>query len=83
MFVVWLIGLGGFCCYFVFRLFVCFVSCLVQLEVRDGDSSRSSFIVENCFCYPKFLFFQMNLQIALSISVNNCVGILIGIVLNL
>jgi hypothetical protein len=26
----------------------------VQLEVRDGDSSRGSFIVENSFCYPRF-----------------------------
>ena len=24
---------------------------IVQLEVRDGDSPRSSFIVENCFGY--------------------------------
>jgi hypothetical protein len=29
----------------------CFV---VQLEVRHGDSTRCSFIVENSFCYPKF-----------------------------
>ena len=27
---------------------------VVQLEVRDGDSTRSSFIVENSFCYPRF-----------------------------
>ena len=46
----------------------------VQLEVRDGDSPRSSFIVEKNFRYPVFvvvvvvLLFQMNLQIALSNS---------------
>jgi hypothetical protein len=44
---------------------------VVQLEVRDGDSPRSSFIVENSFHYPGFLLFQMNLQIALSNSVKN------------
>ena len=27
---------------------------VVQLEVRDGDSHRSSFIVENSFLYPWF-----------------------------
>jgi hypothetical protein len=29
------------------------IPCVVQLEVRDGDSSRSSFIVENSFWYPR------------------------------
>ena len=29
----------------------------VQLEVRDGDSSRGSFIVENSFCYPRSFIF--------------------------
>jgi hypothetical protein len=28
---------------------------VVQLEVRDDESPRSSFIVENCFRYPEFL----------------------------
>jgi hypothetical protein len=26
---------------------------VVKLEVRDGDSIRGSFIVENNFCYPR------------------------------
>jgi hypothetical protein len=34
-------------------------------NVRHGDSTRGSFIVENSFCYPSLLLFQMNLQIAL------------------
>ena len=29
---------------------------VIQLEVRDGDSTRSSFIVENNFCYPVFFY---------------------------
>jgi hypothetical protein len=37
----------------------------------DGQLGRGSFIVENSFCYPRFLLFQMNLQIALSNSVKN------------
>ena len=27
---------------------------VVQLEVRDGDSTRGAFFVENSFCYPRF-----------------------------
>jgi hypothetical protein len=44
---------------------------VVKLEVNHGDSIRGSFIVENSFCYPRFLLFQMNLQVALSNSVKN------------
>jgi hypothetical protein len=33
--------------------FYCYCS-VIQLEVRDGDSHRSSFIVENSFLYPWF-----------------------------
>ena len=56
---------------------------VVQLEVRHSDSTRGSFIVENDFCYPRFLLFLINLKIALSNSVKNCVGILMVIELNL
>jgi hypothetical protein len=41
---------------------------VVQLEVRNADSPRSFFTVENSFHYPGFLLFQMNLRIALSNS---------------
>jgi hypothetical protein len=58
---------------------------VVQLEVKNGDNIRGSFIVENSLCYFRFfvclfvcLLFQMNLKIALSNSVKNCVGILMG-----
>ena len=44
---------------------------VVQLEVRHGNSTRDSFIIEESFCYPRFLLFQMNLQIALSNFVEN------------
>ena len=42
-----------------FYLFVCFLffyhKCsVVQLKVRHGDFTRSSFIVENSFCYSGF-----------------------------
>jgi hypothetical protein len=69
---------------------------VVQLEVSHGVSPRSSFIIENSFCYPSFLFlfffvcflflfllFQMNLQIAFSNSVKNWVIILMNIALNM
>ena len=63
----------------------CFVynySCVVELEIRGGDTSGSSFIVQGCFSYPGF-FFHMKLSIVLSRSVKNCVGILMGIALSL
>jgi hypothetical protein len=44
---------GVFVCLFV--LFFLNHNCsVIQLEVRDGDSTRGSFIVENSFCYPRF-----------------------------
>jgi hypothetical protein len=56
--------------------------CNTELDIRDENPPRSFFIVENSFLYPEILLFQMNLQIALSNSVN-WVGILMGISLNL
>jgi hypothetical protein len=38
----------------------------LQFNVKHGDSTRGSFIVEKSFCYPRFFLFQINLQIALS-----------------
>ena len=35
---------------------------VIQLEARDGDSSRSSFIVENCFGYPGVFFFPYEVE---------------------
>jgi hypothetical protein len=37
----------------------CFV---VQLEVRDGDSLNSSFIVDNCFLYPVIFVFPHEIE---------------------
>jgi hypothetical protein len=52
---------------------------VIQLKVRDGDSPRCTFIVENIFHYPGFLSFQMNLRSALSNSIEDWVGILMEI----
>lgn len=30
---------------------------IVDLEIRDGDTSRSSFIVQDCFSYPGLFVF--------------------------
>jgi hypothetical protein len=35
---------------------------VVQLEIRDGDTSRSSFIVQNCFNYPRFFGFPYEVE---------------------
>jgi hypothetical protein len=51
----------------LFYLFIFFHYCsVVQLEVRDCYSPRSSFIVRD------ILFFQMNFRIAFSIYLKNC-----------
>ena len=55
---------------------------LVQFKIRNGDNSGWCVIVQECFSYPgTSLFFHM--RIALSKSLNICVGILMGIALNL
>jgi hypothetical protein len=61
----------------------------LQLEVRDGDTSRSSFIACSCFSCPGFLFvclflfLYMKLRIVLSRSIKNYVGTFMGITLNI
>ena len=34
-----------------------YFSFVVQLEIRDGDASRNSFIVHNCLSYPRYFVF--------------------------
>ena len=58
---------------------------VIQLEVRDSDSPRISFIIENSFHYPVlfcFTFFVIPDEFA-NCSMKNSVGILMGIALNL
>jgi hypothetical protein len=59
----------------------CHYCSVIWLEVRDGDSARSFFIVENVFHYASFFF--SNEFASFSFSVKNLVGILMGIALNL
>ena len=44
---------------------------VVQLEVRHGDSTRGSFIVENSFCYPSFFVIADQSADCLSNSLKN------------
>lgn len=60
-----------------------YYSSVVELEIKDGDTSGSFFIIQDCFSYP-FCFFPYEDPIPiLSRSVKNCVGILMGIALHL
>ena len=43
------------CCYYYY-------CSAVQLEIRDGDTSRSSFIVQDCFSYPRFFVFPYEVE---------------------
>ena len=63
--------------------FYCYCS-VVQLEGRDGDILRSSFVLQNCLSFFWFLlFFHMKVKIILPSSTKYDVGILIKIALNL
>ena len=53
------------------------------LDIRDGDSSRGSFIVQDCFSYLGLLFIHLKLRIALSRPQKSCVEILMGSALHL
>ena len=45
-----------------------------------GNSSESSFTVQDCFGYPGFfLFFHIQLRVALSVFIKRCVEILMEI----
>jgi hypothetical protein len=44
---------------------------VVQLEVRDGDLTRSLLLLRIVFSILGFLLLQMNLQIAISNSMKN------------
>ena len=51
---------------------------VVRLETRDDDTSRNYFII---YSHLAFFVFDRKLRIAVSHSVSNCVGILVGNVL--
>ena len=63
----------------------CFYNCssMIEFDVKDGDASRSSFIVQDCFGYHGLFVFPLEGYIVHWRSVQNCVGILMGISLNL
>ena len=44
-----------------------YYSSIVELEIRDGDTSGSSFTVQDCFSYPVFCLF-----VCFSIEVDYC-----------
>ena len=35
---------------------------IIEFEVRDGDTSRNSFIAQDCFGYPGFLVFPYEVE---------------------
>ena len=56
---------------------------VVEPEVRQVDSSSSFLLSQDCFGYSRFFIFPYKLEIICSSSVENTVGSLIGIALNL
>ena len=56
---------------------------VVQLEIRDDDTSRSpEILLYRVPCFVLFFLPHMRLRIVFSRYVKNCVGILLGIALN-
>ena len=81
----------GFLSYSI-GLYSCFVplpyclddcSFVVWPEVRQGESSSSILLSQDCLAIRGFLYFHTNCEIICSSSVKNTVGSLIGIALNL
>ena len=60
-----------------------YYSPIVEIDVRDGDAWRSSFIVQDYFGYPEVFFSHVKLSIVLSRPVKICDGILMGTALKL
>ena len=56
---------------------------VVELEVRQVDSSSSILLSQIALAIQGFLYFHTNCEIIFSSSVKNTVGSLIGIALNL
>jgi hypothetical protein len=56
---------------------------VVDLGIRDGDSSRASLITQGSFGYPGFLVFLYEIENCSFKAYKNCVAILKGIALNL
>ena len=56
---------------------------IVEPEVRQVDFSSSILLSQDCFGYRGFFYFHTNCEIICSSSMENTVGILIGIALNL
>jgi hypothetical protein len=56
---------------------------VVQLEGRDGDSRRLCLLLRTVFDNLGFSSFQMNFRFTSFMCLKNCVGIMMGIALNL
>lgn len=72
------------------RFFKNYYSSIVQLEIRNGETSGRFlflclfvFIVQDCFSYLGCSFFHIKLKIVLSNSIKNYVGILMDTALTL
>ena len=39
-----------------------YYSSMIELEVRDGDASRSTFLVQDCFGYPGLFVFPYEVE---------------------
>ena len=57
-------------------------SSVVQFEMKDGDTSRSSFLTQDCFSYPDFCASIWSWNFSFKV-LKNCIGVLIGMALNL
>ncbi|WP_254798790.1 hypothetical protein [Sphingobium sp. AS12] len=56
-------------------------SFVIELEVTDGDTSRSSSIVQGCVGYPESFVSPYKVEYCFG-SVKTCAGIVMGIALN-
>ena len=46
----------------VCETFFYYYDLILEYEVKDNDASRSSFVVQDCFCNPGFFVFPCEIQ---------------------
>ena len=75
-------------CVSVFMPVTCSFNCysfVIQFEIREYDASSLVVLSQDCFCYSDFLcvWFLINFGIICSVSLENVIGVLIEIAVNL
>ena len=70
-------------CLFYANTILFYCSFVIWFEIKECEAPSFVLLSEGCFGYSESLWFHTNFRIIYSSSVNNVIGILIGIALSL